>query len=362
MLGDSSRLSLTTWGLSMNAAFGAESNGGGGKPELEVVHSGAGPWAFVAVQPAGSWGGVTPSKAWLNVVTGFTQAAAPASRTSALAVDAATPPAGGQQRRSDRRPPHALAGEAQARTGRPAIGSRVVHHGRASGRKRRGLASEAPQLAAGRGAAGGVRRARHGCLLRPRVRRDVVVPGPTNHTGCIAPARDVEMAADDTGGGTGHRVRFRQAWGEIVRAGVVLPRRRLRTKRIGVAVAADQVDLSRRAVVAGRHGSARRRHVRRGAPRACAEVKHPGGIGDRARARILAAEDVDLVGGRVEDGRRHGHGGGHRRQQGFPPLVDRVVPVEGVQRRVRACRAAAGRVRVRAVGDGRRAVQVLRHG
>ena len=95
MLGESSRLSLTTWGLSMKAAFGAESKGGGGKPELEVVHSGAGPWAFVAVQPAGSWGGVTPSKAWLNVVAGSAQEAAAASKTSALAVAAepVSPPA-----------------------------------------------------------------------------------------------------------------------------------------------------------------------------------------------------------------------------------------------------------------------------
>ena len=82
MLGESSRLSLTTWGLSMNAAFGAESKGGGGKPVLELVHNGAGPWAFVAVQPAGSWGGVTPSKAWLNVVRGLGARSGPASKIS----------------------------------------------------------------------------------------------------------------------------------------------------------------------------------------------------------------------------------------------------------------------------------------
>jgi hypothetical protein len=66
-----------------------------GIPELEVVHSGAGPRVFVAVQPAGSWGGVTPSKAWLKTVAGFAQEAVGASNTSVLAVEAAprSPPA-----------------------------------------------------------------------------------------------------------------------------------------------------------------------------------------------------------------------------------------------------------------------------
>jgi hypothetical protein len=69
MLGESRRLSLTTAGSSTKAAFGIESAGGVGTPELEVTHSGAGPAAFVAVHPAGSAGGVTPSKFWLNIVT-----------------------------------------------------------------------------------------------------------------------------------------------------------------------------------------------------------------------------------------------------------------------------------------------------
>jgi hypothetical protein len=69
MLGESRRLSLTPPGSSTKAAFGIESAGGVGTPELEVTHSGAGPAAFVAVQPAGNAGGVTPSKFSLNVVT-----------------------------------------------------------------------------------------------------------------------------------------------------------------------------------------------------------------------------------------------------------------------------------------------------
>ena len=58
MLGESSRLSLTTWGLSTKAAFGGVSKGGVGMPVFDVCHSGAGPSAFVAVQPGGSAGGV----------------------------------------------------------------------------------------------------------------------------------------------------------------------------------------------------------------------------------------------------------------------------------------------------------------
>jgi hypothetical protein len=58
----------------MNAAFGNESAAGAGDPELDVCHSGfgvgvgvavgvgVGTTAFVAVQPAGKAGAVTPSK------------------------------------------------------------------------------------------------------------------------------------------------------------------------------------------------------------------------------------------------------------------------------------------------------------
>jgi hypothetical protein len=56
-------------------------------PVLDVSQSGAGPWAFVAVQPAGSAGGVTPSKSWLNLVTSAGQEAVAASITSVAAVD-----------------------------------------------------------------------------------------------------------------------------------------------------------------------------------------------------------------------------------------------------------------------------------
>src|SRR5512132_3109679 len=69
MIGESRRLSLTTAGSFTNAAFGAESAGGVGAPELEVTHSGAGPLAFVEVHPAGSAGEVTLSKFSLNTVT-----------------------------------------------------------------------------------------------------------------------------------------------------------------------------------------------------------------------------------------------------------------------------------------------------
>ena len=48
--GESSRLSLTTAGSSMNAALGGESAGGIGTPELDVTQSGGGPCAFVATQ------------------------------------------------------------------------------------------------------------------------------------------------------------------------------------------------------------------------------------------------------------------------------------------------------------------------
>jgi hypothetical protein len=59
---ESSRLSLTTAGSSMNAEFGGVSAGGIGTPEFEVPHNGGGPCAFVASHPGGNAGGVTPSK------------------------------------------------------------------------------------------------------------------------------------------------------------------------------------------------------------------------------------------------------------------------------------------------------------
>lgn len=68
----STRLSLTTAGSSMKSALGAVSAGGIGNPESDVTQSGGGPWAFVASQPAGSAGGVTPSKFSL-CVAGFQQ-------------------------------------------------------------------------------------------------------------------------------------------------------------------------------------------------------------------------------------------------------------------------------------------------
>lgn len=46
----------------MNAAFGAVSAGGSGTPLLDVTQSGGGPKAFVANQPGGRAGAVTPSK------------------------------------------------------------------------------------------------------------------------------------------------------------------------------------------------------------------------------------------------------------------------------------------------------------
>src|SRR6266699_3794822 len=59
---ESSRLSLTTAGSSISAALGRVSAGGIGTPEFDVIHSGGGPWAFVATQSGGNAGGVTPSK------------------------------------------------------------------------------------------------------------------------------------------------------------------------------------------------------------------------------------------------------------------------------------------------------------
>src|SRR5882672_10419834 len=58
---ESSRLSLTTAGSSMNAALGGVSAEGMGTPELDVTQSGGKPWAFVATQSGGNAGGVTLS-------------------------------------------------------------------------------------------------------------------------------------------------------------------------------------------------------------------------------------------------------------------------------------------------------------
>src|SRR5213080_4770385 len=62
MDGESSLLSLTTAGSSMDAALGGVSAGGVGTPELDVTQSGGCPCAFVAVQSGGNAGGVTPWK------------------------------------------------------------------------------------------------------------------------------------------------------------------------------------------------------------------------------------------------------------------------------------------------------------
>jgi hypothetical protein len=95
MLGESSRLSLTAPGLSTKAEFGALSKGGAGGAVCVVCQSGGWPCTFVAVQPAGSAGGVTPSNASLNVVVGSAHEAVPASSTSVASVEGAPvlPPA-----------------------------------------------------------------------------------------------------------------------------------------------------------------------------------------------------------------------------------------------------------------------------
>src|SRR2546423_15689463 len=66
MIGESSRLSLITAGSSIKAALGSESATGVGTPEFEVTHSGAGPCAFIAAQPAGSAGGGPLAKFSVN--------------------------------------------------------------------------------------------------------------------------------------------------------------------------------------------------------------------------------------------------------------------------------------------------------
>ena len=63
-------MSLTNGGSSTDAAFGGESAGGDGTPESDVTHSGTPPCAFAAVQPAGSAGGLTPSKSSEKKISG----------------------------------------------------------------------------------------------------------------------------------------------------------------------------------------------------------------------------------------------------------------------------------------------------
>jgi hypothetical protein len=70
MLGESSRLSLTTAGLFTHAALGSESAGGAGNPVFELCQKMlSGLIALVATHPAGSAGGVTPSKFSLKLGT-----------------------------------------------------------------------------------------------------------------------------------------------------------------------------------------------------------------------------------------------------------------------------------------------------
>ena len=62
-------LSPATGGSLIHAAFGGESAGGDGTPAFEVCQKiPSGSIAFVAVHPAGSVGGVTPSKVSANTV------------------------------------------------------------------------------------------------------------------------------------------------------------------------------------------------------------------------------------------------------------------------------------------------------
>src|SRR5450631_2716554 len=65
MARDSRRLSLISGGSLTTAQFGAESGVVG-----EVTQSGVGPTAFVATQPAGNVGAVTPSKFSMQVSGG----------------------------------------------------------------------------------------------------------------------------------------------------------------------------------------------------------------------------------------------------------------------------------------------------
>ena len=69
--GESSRLSVTTFGSSINAVFGAVSG-----VVVDVTQSGAAPIALLATQPAGRAGAVTESKFSVNVPHGVVEGAA----------------------------------------------------------------------------------------------------------------------------------------------------------------------------------------------------------------------------------------------------------------------------------------------
>src|SRR5438094_4933704 len=93
MLGESSLLSLITSGSLTNAAFGEESKDGNGSPSFEVTHSmPSGSIALVAVQPAGSAGGVTVSKLSLNTVVGLGHRDSKTHASSASTLERVPPP------------------------------------------------------------------------------------------------------------------------------------------------------------------------------------------------------------------------------------------------------------------------------
>ena len=92
MLGESSRLSLRLSGSLTNAAFGDESKDGNGSPSFEVTHNmPSGSIALLAAQPAGSAGGVTPSKFSLKTVVGLRHRGSRTHASSASTVDEVTP-------------------------------------------------------------------------------------------------------------------------------------------------------------------------------------------------------------------------------------------------------------------------------
>ena len=86
----------------MNAAFGAVSAGGAGRPLLDVTQSGGGPKALVASQSVGNVGGVTLSKFSCND-TGKEQGPHEglASGVAPMALERSTPPRPVSSREAD---------------------------------------------------------------------------------------------------------------------------------------------------------------------------------------------------------------------------------------------------------------------
>jgi hypothetical protein len=165
-------------------------------------------------------------------------------------------------------------------------------------------------------------------LLCPDVSRDVIVPHEVNNgIGAIAPACHVKVAVDDAEAGATHGVGDWFVLGERVSNRIILPGIRLSAGDVPCIVAADQIYFAIGAVVTGCHEAAHIRHIGARAPRLGDNIIDSGYVVVHAAIGIFPTEHIDLIAGRVINGRGHKRGSRHIGQRG-PSVSNRIVTVK----------------------------------